>query len=72
MLPDTPVYMHENSPGSKCALALGIDALNGLDAHQARHLISQTRLYVAPRIPLAVQESCTPDASAHGGNTTPL
>jgi hypothetical protein len=61
VLPDTPVHRHGNSPGPTCALALGIDALNGLDAQQAQHLISQTRLYIAPRILLAVQHSCALD-----------
>lgn len=60
-LPNTPVHMHGNSPGPTCALALGIDALNELDAKQAQHLISQTRLYVAPRILLAVQKNCALD-----------
>jgi hypothetical protein len=55
------VHRHGNSPGPTCALALGIDALNGLDAQQAQHLISQTRLYIAPRILLAVQQSCALD-----------
>jgi hypothetical protein len=61
VLPDTPVHRQENSPGPACALALGIDALNGLDAQQAQHLISQTRLYVAPRILLAARERCALD-----------
>lgn len=60
-LPDTPVHRQENSPGPACALALGIDALNGLDARQAQHLINQTRLYAAPRILLAARESCALD-----------
>jgi len=55
LLRNTPIHAHENlQPGSPCALALGIDALNGLDAQQTQHLISQTRLYVAPRILLVV------------------
>jgi Family of unknown function (DUF6231) len=54
LLRNTPVLAHENRLDAPCALALGIDALNGLDAQQAQHLISQTRLYVAPRILLAV------------------
>ena len=61
LLQDTPVIAHENLPDSPCALALGIDALNGLDAQQAQHLISQARLYIAPRILLAVQSGCTLD-----------
>ncbi|MHB1187594.1 DUF6231 family protein [Thiobacillus sp.] len=61
VLPDTPVRMHGNPPDSSCALALGIDALNGLDAQQAQHLISRTRLYVAPRILLVVPSGCVLD-----------
>jgi hypothetical protein len=61
VLPDTPLYRHDNPAGRPCALALGIDALNGLDAQQAQNLISQTRLYVAPRILLAVQAPCVLD-----------
>jgi len=64
MLPNTPVHRHGNSPGPTCALAFGIDALSGLDAQHAQHLISQTRLYIAPRILLAVQESCALDEAA--------
>lgn len=54
VLPDTPLRSPESLPDSPCALALGIDALNGLDAEQALHLISRTRLYVAPRLLLVV------------------
>jgi hypothetical protein len=54
LLPNTPVHAHDTRPDAPCALALGIDALNGLDAAQAQQLISQTRLYLAPRILLAV------------------
>lgn len=56
VLRDTPV--HGNPPGQRVELALGIDALNGLDAQQAQHLLSQTRLYIAPRILLAVRTDC--------------
>jgi hypothetical protein len=62
-LPDRP----EQEPGAAqpaCALALGIDALAGLDAQHARHLISQTRLYVAPRILLAAWPDCPLDEAA--------
>lgn len=54
VLRDTPVHAPEKAPNAPCALALGVDALNGLDAQQARNLIHRTRLYVAPRILLAV------------------
>jgi len=59
VLRDTPV--HGNPSGQTVELALGIDALNGLDAQQAQHLISQTRLYIAPRILLAVRTDCALD-----------
>lgn len=61
ILPDTSVHMHKNAPEQTCTLALGIDALNGLDATQAQHLISQTRLYIAPRVLLVAQSTCALD-----------
>lgn len=62
VLPTTPVVgLQDKRPDSPFSLALGIVALNGLDAQQARHLISQTRLYVAPRILLSVQSDCALD-----------
>ena len=64
VLRDTPVSRHDNVPAQSCALALGVDALNGLDARQAQHLISQTRLYLAPRILLAVPADCVLDVDA--------
>ena len=59
VLRDTPV--NRNPPGQTVELALGIDALNGLDARQAQHLIAQTRLFIAPRILLAVRTDCALD-----------
>jgi len=64
VLSNTPVFLHGNPPEQTCALALGLDALNGLDAQQALHLISQTRLYTAPRILLAAQPGCALDDAA--------
>jgi len=64
VLPDTPVRSPEPLPDSPCALALGIDALSGLDAGQARHLISRTRLYLAPRILLVAPSGCVLDETA--------
>ncbi len=61
VLPDTPVRTLDALPDAPCALALGIDALNGLDAEQARHLISRTRLYLAPRILLVAPAGCVLD-----------
>jgi hypothetical protein len=62
-LPDSAVRK-DGTPHPPCALAIGIDALAGLDAEHARHLISHTRLYLAPRILLAVQPDCPLDDAA--------
>jgi hypothetical protein len=64
VLPNIRIRRLEPLPDSRCALAIGIDVLNGLDAAQAQHLISRTRLYVAPRILLVVQSSCALDEAA--------
>ena len=61
VLLNTPLRTPDAQPDSPCALALGIDALNGLSAGQAQHLISQTRLYLAPRILLVVPSGCVLD-----------
>jgi hypothetical protein len=61
VLLNTPLRTPDALPDSPCALAFGVDALNGLNAEQARHLISQTRLYLAPRILLVVQSGCVLD-----------
>jgi hypothetical protein len=58
VLQTTPIHPYDRRPDAPCALALGIDALNGLSTRQAGHLINQTRLYVAPRILLAVRQDC--------------
>ncbi|MFP5410585.1 MAG: DUF6231 family protein [Gammaproteobacteria bacterium] len=47
-----------------CSLALGIDALNGLDARAAEALIHRTRLYVAPRLLLVAHADCALDEAA--------
>jgi hypothetical protein len=54
-LPATPVHGHDNPPDSPCALALGVDFLNALDTQLALHRISQTRLYLAPRMLLVAR-----------------
>ena len=61
VLHDVPVHAPDDPPGRPCALALGVDALTGLDAQQVRHLISQVRLYTAPRILIAAQPGCALD-----------
>jgi len=64
VMPATLVYRHNTAPDAPCALALGIDILSGLNAQQAQHLINQTRLYIAPRILLAVPSDYTLDEAA--------
>ncbi|MBI3431468.1 MAG: hypothetical protein HY018_04540 [Hydrogenophilales bacterium] len=61
VLRDIPVRAPGNPPGQPCTLALGIDALKGLDAQQAQHLISQARLYTAPRMLIAAPPDCALD-----------
>jgi hypothetical protein len=63
VLRGTPIHSTDTLPRAPCTLALGIDALNGLHTRQALHLISQTRLYAAPRILLAVPANCALDES---------
>jgi hypothetical protein len=63
VLPQTTIVFEDKLPQAPCALALGIDALNGLSARQALHRISQARLYAAPRILLAVPSNCALDES---------
>ena len=58
LLQTVPIYPHSKLPDAPCALALGIDTLNELNTRQAQHLISQTRLYAATRILLAVRSDC--------------
>jgi hypothetical protein len=64
VLRDTPVHAPGTPPERPCTLALGIDALNGLDAQQARQLIGQARLYAAPRLLIAAQPGCALDEAA--------
>lgn len=64
VLPTLPVVMHTPQPASPCALALGVNVLNGLSTQDAQHLINQTRLYVAPRILLVAPPGCALDDTA--------
>jgi len=50
-LPGVPILASD----APAALALGIAALDRLDAEAARHLIHRVRLYVAPRLLLAAR-----------------
>lgn len=62
--PAIAVQRYDPKLPAPCTLVLGIDALDTLDAHQARHLISQARLYAAPRILLATSSTCPLDDDA--------
>ena len=64
MDPAIAVHRYDQQSPAPCALVLGIDVLNTLDADQARHLISQSRLYAAPRILLAASSTCPLDVDA--------
>ena len=61
LLPETPVRRPGTQP---CALALAIDALNGLDARGAQQLISRARLYAAPHLLIAAFPGCALDGDA--------
>lgn len=63
-LPKTPVNTPGDASGSPFTLAVGVNALKGLNAIQARQLISQTRIYVAPRLLLVEGADCALDAAA--------
>ena len=64
LLPQTPHYTQGQSSNGPCSVALGIHALNGLTAQSAQHLISQTRLYLAPRLLLVERAEAALDAEA--------
>ena len=63
-LPKTPVNTPGKASNTPCTLAVGIHALKGLSANQAQQLISQTRIYVAPRLLLVEGTDCALDAAA--------
>lgn len=61
---DALVFAPDAVAASPCELAIGVEALNGLDAQSAQQLINRTRLYLAPRILLAVPTTCVLDEDA--------
>jgi len=60
-LPALAIIPPSQSPKPSCTIALGVNALNTLDAQQARQLINHTRLYVAPRMLLVASGHCALD-----------
>lgn len=63
-LPATPIALPDAPAAQACALALGIDVLDGLDARAAEALIHRTRLYVSPRLLIVAHADCTLDEAA--------
>ena len=63
-LPKTLVCTPGEASNTPCTLAVGVNALKGLSASQARQLISQTRIYVAPRLLLVEGSDYALDAEA--------
>jgi len=57
-------YPPDAPPQTQFALALAIDALNGLDAEQARILLGQVRNFISPRILIAAGPRCPLDRNA--------
>lgn len=57
-LPATRRYPVDACAPDQNTLALGINALTGLDAAAAAHLIHRVRLYAAPRLMLMARADC--------------
>jgi hypothetical protein len=58
------LHPYQDSNATRCALALGIDALNGLDRRQAFELLAKVRTYVAPGLLIVARPGCALDADA--------
>ncbi len=58
VLPTTPLHGPGDAPDVPCALAVGIDVLNGMNQPQAQQLINRTRLYLAPHMLLVAPANC--------------
>lgn len=63
-LPSTSLRACAPPPEGRCALALGVDVLNGMPAREAELLIFRLRTYVAPRVLLVAQRGCALDEAA--------
>lgn len=64
LLPKIPLNTQSKPSNTPCSIALGIQALSGLTAQSAQHLISQTRLYLAPRLLLVEHADAALNAEA--------
>ncbi len=63
-IPHVPLTPPDARSAEPCTLALGVDALDGLDAAQAQQLIHHVRLYRAPRLLLVAHAGCALDEAA--------
>lgn len=64
ILPKTPVSTPAEAPTPPCTLAVGVNALKGLSVNRAQQLISNTRIYIAPRLLLVEGAECALNAEA--------
>lgn len=64
ILPGVPCHAPDAQPPVQSELALGIDALDGLDDRRAATLIARIRTYAAPRLLLVASPACALDANA--------
>lgn len=60
-LPDLPIQPYREPQPTRCSIALGVDALNGLAPPEVEHLISRIRTYSAARLLLVAQAECRLD-----------
>ncbi len=58
------LHPYHGTTATRCELALGIDALDGLDSRQAFELLAKVRTYVAPGLLIVAPRGCTLDADA--------
>jgi hypothetical protein len=61
VLPDARRAACDPPPAPPCALALGIEALVGLDTRAAEQLVGRVRTYAAPRLLLVAHAGCALD-----------
>lgn len=60
-LPNLTIQRYHALEPSRCDVALGVDALNGLAASAIEQLIGRIRTYSAPRLLLVAQPGCALD-----------
>ena len=55
---------YQAASATRCELALGIEALSGLDSRQGFQLLAEVRTYAAPALLIAAPPECPLDAEA--------